>query len=420
MEMHGRKNQMYNIIDSLLDTDFYKFTMMQAIYHKYTGTYVEYAFKWRNWNKIFLGDSIDEFINEINFQIDNFCELRFKESELEYLQTISFLTQDFIDFLRLFKLNRDHICVYKKDGEIKISIKGPWLNTILFETPVLAIVSELHSRFRKESYITKNTFQFSNRFEYNENKGINIHRLKLNQLDKDTKKLNFKYGDFGTRRRFSKNLQDIIIDMNLNRSGKKYLVGTSNVYFAKKYGIKPLGTQAHEWFQVHQQMNSRLIDSQKDALQSWADEYRGDLGIALSDCMGMDAFLVDFDKYFAKLFDGCRHDSGNPYIWCNKLINHYKKLGIDPKTKTALFSDGLTFPAALSLYNTFKDRINTSFGIGTYITNDTGIVAPQIVLKVVRCNGLPVAKISDSDGKGMCEDKNFETYLKQIIDQKII
>ena len=176
---------------------------------------------------------------------------------------------------------------------------------------------------------------------------------------------------------------------------------------------------AHLWFQIHQQLTYRLIDSQKAALQAWADEYRGELGIALSDTLGYKTFLCDFDRYFALLFDGCRHDSGNPIRWCEDLIAHYRKLRIDAKTKTAVFSDGLTFEVAVDLFLKFHNSINTAFGIGTYLTNDCGFIAPQIVIKNTETNGKPTAKISDSPGKGMCMDDDFEAYLMKVVEEKI-
>ncbi len=193
-------------------------------------------------------------------------------------------------------------------------------------------------------------------------------------------------------------------------------IGTSNVYFAKKYNLKPIGTMAHEWIMAGQgQEDVSLRNSQKAMLQAWCNEYRGDLGIALSDTLGVDAFLEDFDLYFAKLYDGIRHDSGDPDVWARKVICHYSKLGVEPKTKTLVFSDGLTFETAAKIYNKFKFAAKVSFGIGTNLTNDFEDITPlQIVMKIVKCNGLPVAKISDSPDKGMCNDKEYLTYLKKV------
>jgi len=393
------------IINSLLDTDFYKFTQQQAVFYLYTDVNVRYKFKWRNWHKMNFKIDLEEFVEKVNKEIDHLCTLRFKEDELEYLSNIPFFKNGYIEYLRIFQLNRKHVKVgVDKKGELSIKIEGPWLNIILFETPILAIISELY------------TVQVRGYIDYTS--AAENFEKKIDFLYKSSE--GFKFGDFGTRRRISFEFQNYMINYLVAVDAGKYLAGTSNVYFAKKYNIKPLGTQAHEWYQVHQQLGTKLADSQSNALQKWADVYRGDLGIALSDCITFDAFLVDFDKYFAKLYDGCRHDSGDPYVWANKLISHYENLGIDPKTKTALFSDGLNLELAEDLYNTYNKEINVAFGIGTYLTNDTDdFVAPQIVLKVVETNGKPVAKVSDSPGKGMCEDVEFENYLKKVILQKI-
>jgi len=317
---------------------------------------------------------------------------------------VKIFKDDFIDFLRYFRLNPDHIDVRWNDEtkEVEIPIKGSWLNTILFEVPVLAIFSETFGRDIQIDikYIEERIFE-------------KVHIIERFNLEETQNKKPFlKFADFGTRRRYGYGVQDLMI-----RTFKTWVpdnfIGTSNVHFAMKYRLKPIGTMAHEFFQVCQQL-TRLEDSQKFALQKWADEYRGSLGIALSDTVGFDAFLRDFDLYFAKLFDGCRQDSGNPFVWGEKMIAHYEKLGIDPKTKQAVFSDGLYIPKAVKIHRMFADRINVAFGIGTDLTNDCGFKAPQIVIKVVSCNGKPTAKISDSPGKAMCRDKEYVKYLKKV------
>jgi len=230
-------------------------------------------------------------------------------------------------------------------------------------------------------------------------------------LEKEIPFINYKYADFGTRRRHSRAYQELVLE-RLLRLTPNYFVGTSNVHFAKQFNVKPIGTMAHEWLQAFQAL-TRVADSQKLALETWANEYRGDLGIALSDVVGFDAFLRDFDKYFSKLFDGCRHDSGDPFEWGDKLIEHYELMGINPHTKTAVFSDGLNFKEANKIYDYFHKRINTSFGIGTYLINNCGFIPLQIVIKMIECNGSPVAKISDSPGKGMCTDGSYLEYLNK-------
>jgi len=380
------------IINSLLDTDLYKLTMMQSALHQFPTVEVEYEFRCRNeavWT--------EEIVSRIRSQINAWCGLRFTPEELDYLRTIRFFKKDFVDFLKFYQPNKNHVRVYFENNELKIKVKGPWYLTILFEVPVLAIVNEVYfmDHSRSNSSLWKDGWaRIDNKYDIAEEKG-------------------FSFADFGTRRRFSFYWQDACI-----QTMKKLpnFIGTSNVYFAKKYNLKPVGTMAHEYIMVGQGLeNVSLRNSQKAMLQSWVDEYRGDLGIALSDTLGIDAFLKDFDLYFAKLYDGLRHDSGDPYEWAKKVIKHYRKLGINPKTKTLVFSDGLTFEKAAEISNDGIAEIsNVRFGIGTNLTNDFEEITPlQIVMKITECNGNPVAKISDSPGKGMCKDNIFLIYLKE-------
>lgn len=394
---------------SLCDTDLYKLTMQQVVLHKYSGAIVRYEFKWRNWSecKKHLRISVEDFIGRLKERLDVLCELMYSDQELSFLNSIPFLKSDFIEYLRLFRLNRRYLRTYIKDGEPRIRVEGPWVATIPFEVPVLHQVSNLY---------TNNIHQYGVNWLLEGRKRLKEKLSFLsNAIHRDQK---FIFSDFGTRRRASLDWHNEVISFILDMC-PQFFVGTSNVMLAMKYGVKPVGTMAHEYLQAHQRLGPRLIDSQAAALQAWADEYRGDLGIALSDVLGFEAFLKDFDLCFAKLFDGCRHDSGDPIWWCEKLIEHYQKMKIEPRTKSAVFSDGLNFETAVDLFRRFHSRINVGFGIGTYLTNDCGFVAPQIVMKMVECNGMPVAKVSDSAGKGMCEDESFETYLKEIIRKKI-
>jgi nicotinate phosphoribosyltransferase len=390
----------------MLDTDFYKFSMMQTVLHQYSGAWVRYSFKWRNPDAMRLRISMEDFAGRIKKELDHLCTLRFKSDELKYLSTIPYFKRDFIEYLRLFQLNRAYISCHAVDEQIVINIGGPWLATILFEVPVLAIISQIYTEntSSKVIWLPEARKRLKDKLSFLE---AGLHKDQP-----------FRFADFGTRRRADAEWHDEIISTIKENYGK-YLVGTSNVMLAMKHGLKPIGTMAHEFLQAHQQLGPRLIDSQSAALQSWATEYRGELGIALSDVLGFDAFLKDFDRYFALLFDGCRHDSGDPIQWAVKLIDHYRNLRIDPRTKSAVFSDGLNFEVALDLFRRFHNDINVSFGIGTYLTNDCGFVAPQIVIKMVECNGKPVAKVSDSPGKGMCLDPEFQEYLMKVVREKI-
>ncbi len=384
------------IIRSLLDTDLYKFTMMQVVLHHFPGAHVEYRFKCRNGNV-----DLTPYVEEIREEIRGLCSLRFAPSELDFLRGFRFMKSDFVDLLGLFQLDDRFVEVSRRADsptEIDISIKGPWLHTILFEVPVLAIVSEVYNRNNVK------TPDFA--------EGRRRLQAKI-ELANDVSEADFRIADYGTRRRFSRVWHEEVI-RTLKAGLRAKFVGTSNVDLAMREGLTPLGTMAHEYLQACQAVGPRLIDSQHFAFEVWAKEYRGDLGIALSDVAGMDAFLRDFDLYFCKLFDGVRHDSGDPFEWGEKLIAHYRRMRIDPKTKTMVFSDQLNIPLAIRLYNHFKDRSSLAFGIGTNLTNDLGYEPLQIVIKMTRCNGQPVAKISDEPSKTMDYDPSYVAYLREV------
>lgn len=383
------------IINSLLDTDLYKLTMMQGVLHQFPWAEVEFEFRCRT-----AGADLSPIAEEVDRELDHLCSLGFHKEELDYLRRLRFIKEDFVQFLRIFRLNREFIRTGVENGEFFIRIAGPWVHTILFEVPVLAIVNEVY--FRK------------NRPEPDFEAGRKKLRAKIDLVrEANSKGTKIMFSDFGTRRRFSYDWQEEVIKILKSELPENFR-GTSNVFFAFKFGITPIGTMAHEWLQACQALGPRLADSQKFALEHWAQEYRGDLGIALSDVVGFDAFLNDFDMYFAKLFDGCRHDSGDPIQWGEKLISHYQGMKIDPMTKRAVFSDGLSVPKAIELAEHFKGRIITSFGIGTNLTNDISGKPIQIVIKMTRCQGTPVAKISDSPGKQMCKDERYLEYLRSV------
>ena len=400
------------IITSLLDTDLYKFTMMQVVLHQFPGAQVEYKFKCRN-----PGVDLAPYVREIRDEIRSLCGLQFQDAELTYLRSMRFIKSDFVDFLGLFRLNEKYITVTAlPSGEIDITILGPWLHTILFEIPVLAIVNEVYFR---------NTQKVPDFPE-----GRRRLDTKIGQLQADGLR-DLKIADYGTRRRFSKAWHEEVLRVLASRLGTVktvggvpsdtgQLAGTSNVLFAMKLGMTPLGTMAHEYLQACQALGPRLRDSQVFGFESWAKEYRGDLGIALSDVYGINAFLRDFDMYFCKLFDGARHDSGDPFDWGERMIAHYAKNRVDPRTKTLIFSDGLTVPRTIELYQQFCGRCQLAFGIGTNLTNDLGDapahVPLQIVIKLTRCNGQPVAKLSDTPSKNMCDDEKYLAYLRQVFD----
>ncbi|MEY2660568.1 MAG: hypothetical protein RLZZ123_1740 [Pseudomonadota bacterium] len=388
------------VISSLLDTDLYKFTMMQAVLHQFPGAQVEYRFKCRN-----PGIQLAPMVNEIRQEIRALCNLRFQDAELAWLRELRFIKSDFVDFLGLFKLNEKYIDLQPRlDGEIDITIQGPWLHTILFEIPVLAIVNEVYFR---------NTQKVPDYVEGRQRLAHKIAALKAPELHP------LRIADYGTRRRFSRAWHEEVLRVlsaQLGTGPSGQFAGTSNVLLAMKLGLTPLGTMAHEYLQACQALGPRLRDSQVFGFESWAREYRGDLGIALSDVYGIEPFLRDFDMYFCKLFDGARHDSGDPFAWGERMIEHYRRNRVDPLTKTLIFSDGLTVPRTIELFRQFHGRTQLAFGIGTNLTNDLGYEPLQIVIKMVRCNGQPVAKLSDTPSKNMCEDEKYLAYLRQVFD----
>ncbi|QDQ25426.1 nicotinate phosphoribosyltransferase [Chitinimonas arctica] len=384
------------VILSLLDTDLYKFTMMQEILHSQPETQAEYTFKCRNRPELPLA----ALRGEIEAQLDHLCGLRFGEDELAYLGGLRFIKSDFVDFLRLFQLQRRFIRLEADGDGLDIRVSGPMLHCMLFEIYVLAIVNEAYFR------------QFAQEAAWAAGEQKLAAKLAALQAfaAEPARRAPFVFFDFGTRRRFSREWHAHVV-ATLAREAAPFMRGTSNVLLAWRHGLTPIGTMAHEYLQAFQSFGSRLRDFQKNALEHWVREYRGDLGIALTDVVGMDAFLRDFDLYFCKLFDGLRHDSGDPFAWGEKAIAHYHAMKIDPNSKMLVFSDGLNLEKSFALHRHFADRARTGFGIGTDLSNDCGHTPLQIVMKLVHCNDQPVAKISDSPGKGMCEDANFLNYL---------
>ena len=383
------------VIRSLLDTDLYKYTMMQAVLHQHPAAEVEYHFRSRNPNLDFT-----ECLAAIKQEITHLCQLRLTEEELAYLSQLEYIKSDFIHFLRLFQLDERFIEVHCEQGQLELVIKGPWLHTILFEVPLLAIISEVYCRHHNPEP------------DWPAAKARLQDKIAL--VKEHPHPEEFRFSDFGTRRRYSRQWQEEVV-RTLAAELPVQFSGTSNLDLARRLNLKAVGTMAHEFMQAFQALGPRLIDSQSMALEAWVHEYRGMLGIALTDVVGMDAFIRDFDLYFAKLFDGLRQDSGDPVVWTEKALAHYQRLKIDPRSKTLVYSDGLTMHSALDLYERFRERCKPAFGIGTHLTNDLMPHNPiNIVLKMTRCNGQAVAKLSDSPGKAMCDDAGYLDYLAQV------
>jgi len=392
---------MEQIITSLLETDMYKFSMGQAIYHHYPEYMTTWDFKCRNTDVHFTKEMVDE----IRRQIRLYCHLRFKEDELKYLDSIKWIKGSYVNFLRLWRPNyADFTIDNKAECGLRITTKGTWLNTSMYEIPTLAIVNEVY--FRMHYDYDELMKQFSAKLEE-----------KISWLKEGTYNLG-SFSEFGLRRRLSGEAQQLAVR---RLSEEKYpdstFVGTSNVYLAKKFNVTPVGTQAHEWIMCVGQGDHRHSPAYSNyyAMRAWVDEYGVQNGTALTDTITTDLFLRDFDLTYATLFSGVRHDSGDPIEWGEKILAHYQKLGIDGRTKTLLFSDSLDFQRANMIREHFKGRAKVAFGIGTYIANDTEVEKLNIVMKTVLCNGQDVAKISDTPGKGMCRNPEYVEYLERAI-----
>lgn len=389
------------VIHSLLDTDLYKFTMWQPMLHRHPETQARYRFVCRNTPAFPLAD----LLPEVNAQLDHLCSLRFQPHDLAYLRSLRFMRSDFVDFLRIFAFQRDFIHAGAQGDELIVEAVGPQVHVMGFEIFVLAIVNELYFR----------------RFDAAAAQAEGRRRLRdkvalLRSFEGETTLAHpFEFFDFGVRRRYAGAWQREVV-ATLLAEVPQLFKGTSNVLMARDLGTVPIGTMGHEYLQTFQALGMRLRDFQRAALEEWVQEYRGDLGIALTDTVGMDAFLADFDLYFAKLFDGLRHDSGDPVAWGEKALAHYARLRIDAHNKRLVFSDGLDLHKALALYRHFGDRTQLGFGVGTNLTNDVGLAPLNIVMKLVEANGQPVAKLSDAPGKTLATDATFLAYLRQVFD----
>ncbi|MBE4233099.1 nicotinate phosphoribosyltransferase [Vibrio parahaemolyticus] len=404
------------IIQSALDFDVYKVNMMSAVAALYPDAMVSYKFIVRS------EEDLSELLPEVKAEVLKLQDVRFTEDEIAYMKRVApYLKPEFVEALRHFRFNpQSDVSFHNKtmsDGssQLRITINGLWKETILYETIIMSIVSEVRSR-QRWSDIPFEQFQ-------------TVLEDKVRYLKAELERrniTNFKFADMSTRRRFSFQAQRTMLEY-LSKELPQCLTGTSNYHLARELDLTPIGTVAHEWFMGHQALVN-VRDSQKIALQRWQKMFNGALGIALTDTIGIDAFLKDFDEELSHAYVGVRHDSGCPFTWGEKMIAHYESLGIDPMTKTLVFTDGLNFEQALDICEHFQGRVQVSFGIGTSLANDMGnYVNDQgeayqplsIVIKMVTCNGSPVAKISDEPEKAMCEDIFFLMNLKRRFEQPL-
>lgn len=379
---------------SLLDNDLYKLTMMQFAYFKYPNSMVRYAFTCRN------GVDLTGFVAEIIAEVKALCSLRFTEEELQWLAGLSFIRKDFISYLRNFQLKESTVRVEVVKGKLEIVVEGSWPETILLEVPLLSIVSELY--FRRECG------------EPNYERGMEILERNIKTMqDCVDEGVAVNLADFGTRRRRSEAWHDRVVAVLKERLPGTF-TGTSNMYYAMKYGLRPIGTMAHEYI-MHFQGITHPAMAQQRALKEWNSFYKGELGVALTDTIGMDSFLKDFDKAMASAYSGVRWDSGDAEVWAEKMIAHYEQNGLDPQEKTFIFSDGLTYERAAELSRKYSGRVRTAMGIGTNTTNDFGESKKlSIVIKMTHCNGFPLCKISDEPAKATSPSLKYLNFVKEL------
>ncbi len=385
------------MIQSILDNDLYKFTMQQAVHALYPHAEVRYEF-------INRGDTVfpANFSSHLQQQVDKMADLQLSPEELVYLEsTCYFLTPVYLDFLSHFSFSTENVSIEQTDGNLSVSVHGPWYQTILWEVPLLALISELYYSIQSSETLTR-----EQRRHNNINKG---EMLKEAEVD---------FAEFGTRRRFSaRNQEDVIADILSIENNT--MIGTSNVFYAMKYGIKPIGTHAHEWFMFHAAEHG-YKRANLAAIDAWSSVFQGHLGIALTDTYTTDHFLQSFDAIKARLFDGVRQDSGNPFTFVDKLVAHYEKLRINPLTKTIVFSDNLDTEQAISIKQYCRGKINASFGIGTNLSNDIGPPPLNIVIKLSSCRRnsetywMPMVKLSDAKNKHTGEADELELCLRII------
>ena len=383
------------IIQSLLDTDFYKLTMQQAIFHHYPDAIVRADFVCRADVKLApLADCIRE-------QIDALSDIKLTSQERSWLESQGLFSADYLDWLQTLTLDPQQVSVTTEQGRLLIGVSGLWCCVTLFEIYILAIVSQLYGQKMAEGgSLAEGRARLAEKIDW----------LKRQQT---TRGRTLHFVDFGTRRRHSREWQREVVH-TLQRELGQSLQGTSNVMLARELDLTPQGTMGHEWLQAHQALVSPLNQSQKRALQIWSDEWQGALNTALTDTISMSAFLNDFDYTLAKSYKGLRHDSGSPLTWGERALDHLNRLGLSTQERTLVFSDNITFKRAVAIQEHFYKRCQTRFGIGTWLTNDVGSTPLPIVLKMTECNGQPVAKISDEPAKTLCLQPEFIEKLRAV------
>ena len=378
------------VFNSILDNDFYKFTMQCAVVKLFPDARVKYVFINRGKHSFPEGfdDALRKAINEM-------AKLQLTKAEKEFLKkNCPYLNLPYLDFLEGYRYDPSEVHIEQHGTDLQVTVEGYWYRTILWEVPLLSVISELFYKLTKATAWTD-------------------EQVIANTREKELlyKELGVVFAEFGTRRRHSYHVHDIVMHTLMDGYNQTF-IGSSNVHFAMKYKVKPIGTHAHEWFMFHAAEYSYKMANAL-SLEHWVDVYRGDLGVALSDTYTTDVFFKQFDKKFSKLFDGVRHDSGDPIVFAEKTIAHYKKMGIDPLSKYIIFSDGLNPQKVQAITEACKGKIGISFGIGTDLTNDVGLRPMNIVMKLTEVltsdnEWVPTVKLSDEPNKHTGDPRMIE------------
>ncbi|AMD86030.1 nicotinate phosphoribosyltransferase [Capnocytophaga haemolytica] len=380
----------YSVFNSILDNDFYKFTMQCAVVQLFPTNKGRYTFINRGKHEFPEG-----FAGALQQGVNAMAQLKLTKDEKLFLQeNCPYLSPLYLDFLEGYRYDPSEVKIEQRGADLEVHVEGYWYRTILWEVPLLAMISELYYRLTKAQ-------------------GWSDERIVENTLEKVRvyNELNVAFAEFGTRRRHSYHVHDIVMRTLTNGAARRF-AGSSNVHFAMKYQVKPIGTHAHEWFMFHAAEYSYKM-SNALSLEHWVDVYRGDLGVALSDTYTTDVFFKQFDKKFSKLFDGVRHDSGDPIVFAEKTIAHYKRMGIDPLSKYIIFSDGLNTEKVQLITEACRGKIGLSFGIGTDLTNDVGLRPMNIVMKLTEVltsdnEWVPTVKLSDEPNKHTGDKRMIE------------
>lgn len=382
---------------SILDNDFYKFTMQHAVVQLFPRAKAKYQFI--NRGKHPFPDGFGELLKKAVKEMES---LKLSKEEKKYLEkTCPYLAPTYLDFLQGYRYDSNEVEITQNGAELSVKVSGLWYRAIMWEVPIMSLICELY-------------YEATHQQRISDEEVIALAQEKISKY----KALDISLAEFGTRRRHSYQVHDLTTK-TLVESGKNTFIGTSNVHLAMKHQTKPIGTHAHEWFMFHgAKFGFKMANLL--GLENWSDVYRGDLGIALSDTYTSEVFFTQFDKKFSKLFDGVRHDSGDPLEFADMTIQHYENNGIDPKTKTIIFSDGLNYEKVERIAKYCRDRIRISFGVGTSLTNDVGLKPMNIVIKMIEAlpeegAWTPVIKLSDEKNKHTGDPETIE-LAKKLLD----